>query len=149
MTYTLAFDTEERRTFLYALAMAKDDAAWKLFDRLIDLEKPYPSPALPQSGTEAARAVLAPPAPTDYFASDRKGNIPVVAPKGAEFAVRRIVGTAKTAKFMKVILANHGQANCFDSQLWPMIEKQDGKEAGLWISKSADGKYLNIVGVRQ
>ena len=131
--------------------MAKYDAAWKLFDRLIDLEKPYPasSPALPQSGTDAARAVLAPPAPTDYFARDRKGNIPAVAPEGAEFAVHKIVGTAKTAKFLRVILANHGQANCFDSQLWPLIEKHDGQEAGLWIKKSEDERYQNVVGVRQ
>lgn len=107
------------------------------------------NPANPASGTDAARAVLAPPAPSDYFARDRKGNVLMTAPNGAEFQVLKIVGTAKTTKFLKVVLANRGSANCFDTQLWPLIEKQDGKEAGLWIQKSADGKYLNIVGVRQ
>jgi hypothetical protein len=107
------------------------------------------APALPQKGgTAPAHAILAPPAPTDYFARDRKGNVPMTAPEGAEFAVRKIVGTAKTAKFLKIILANSATANCFDPQIWPVLERQEGKETGLWIKKSEDGKYLNVVGVR-
>ena len=104
------------------------------------------------SGAAPAHAILSPPAPTDYFARNRKGDTPTKAPEGAVFCERQIVGTAKTGKYLKVILQHDGvgaaTANCFDSQLWPILERHQGKRAGLWLLQSSDGKYWNLVGVR-
>jgi hypothetical protein len=100
------------------------------------------------SGAGAARAILAPPAPTDYFAKLRNGDVPMTPPDGAELSTCEIVGTAKTEKYLKVILKNKGQANCFDRDLWQMIENRKGQPVGLWIKPTDDGKYKNVVGVR-
>lgn len=99
-------------------------------------------------GTAPAHAILGRSPSQTLFARDRKGDSPTSAPTGAELGTYRIVGTAKTAKYLKVILANKGTANCFDSALWPLIEKREGQDCELWLTKSTDGKYLNIVGVR-
>jgi hypothetical protein len=116
-------------------------------------DAPVPAPADLSAnqygrGAQDARAILSPQSQTDYFARDRKGNLLVEAPEGATLQKLGIVGTAKTSKFLKVILRNAGTANCFDPQLWPILERHEGKEAGLWIKPSDDGKYKNVVGVR-
>lgn len=106
-----------------------------------------------QTGTEVARAVLKPPTPVppqmrDYFAAERNGNIPTVAPKGAHLQLLDIQATKESLdrKHLKVIFKG-GKANCFDRELWPYISKQTGNVAvGLWIVEKGD--YLNIVGVR-
>lgn len=102
-------------------------------------------------------AVFHPSAPVpcearDYFARDRKGNIPPGPPEGAELKAVKIVGTnelaSKTAgksPFLKVIFSG-GQAACFDAALWPHIVKKTGQDAELYFVKS--GSYWNIVGVR-
>ena len=111
-------------------------------------DTPAPHPQTETGGTEAARAVLA-PTPVDTFARTRKGDVQLTAPEGAEFSMPGIVGRAKTEKYLKVILAHAGTANCFDPELRALIEKFDGKKPlGLWIKKSDNGKYQNIVGVR-
>ena len=88
----------------------------------------------------------------DYFARDRKGNVPPGPPEGAELQTVKIVGAQEMASktpgknsFLKVVF-NGGQAACFDSALWPHIIKQTGLDAILYVAKS--GNYLNIVGVR-
>jgi hypothetical protein len=120
------------------------------------------------SGTDAARAVLASSSPSpnaeiqrgvtphDYFAVDRKGNIPQQAPSGAELQTVSVVSAQERpdnkGKHLQVIFAGSpraagsGKANCFDPQLWPLIKKAQGHDAQLWIAES--GNYLNIVGVR-
>jgi hypothetical protein len=109
----------------------------------------------PTGGVAAAAAVLAPPAPQpkDYFAADRDGNIPMTPPKGAELKTVRILQAdekpGKNGQFLAVIFTG-GKGSCFDKGLWNGIKNRANKdsELGLWISKSADGKYQNIVGVR-
>lgn len=83
----------------------------------------------------------------DYFARDRKGNVPKSAPAGATLQTVRIQGTTESVdrKHLKVIYAG-GKANCFDRELWPRIVRQSGQDAQLWILES--GNFLNIVGVR-
>ena len=107
----------------------------------------------PKSGTDAARAVLKPPTPVppqphDYFAADRSGNVPAVAPKGAQLQFLDVQATKESIdrKHLKVVFKG-GKANCFDRQLWPHIVRQTG-HAGvpLWITVKGD--YMNIVGVR-
>jgi hypothetical protein len=109
---------------------------------------PNPNANAQNSGTEAARAVLAPPAPTDYFARDRKGNVLVAPPKGSEEKSVRILqaneSTEGTPRLSVVFTG--GKGNCFDSQLWELIKRRVGQDTTLWIAKS--GNYLNIVGVR-
>jgi hypothetical protein len=120
----------------------------------------------PASGTEAARAVLAPPMvdptrATDYFQRDKKGNVLMAAPDGAELSRVKIVSAQKFSKagkapYLKVIFAAGvtidgktrpaGQANCFDQDLWPPIKNREGQVAALWIQES--GNYLNVVGIR-
>src|SRR5271166_946398 len=79
----------------------------------------------------------------------RHAELRSLGPEGAEFSMPGIVGREKTEKYLKVILAHAGTANCFDPELRALIEKFDGKKPlGLWIKKSDNGKYQNIVGVR-
>jgi hypothetical protein len=107
----------------------------------------------PSSGTEAARAVLKPPTPVppqlqDYFAADRKGNIPTVAPAGAQLQFVDVIATTESVdrKHLKVTFKG-GKANCFDRALWPHIVRHTGKiGVPLWIIEKGD--YLNVVGVR-
>jgi hypothetical protein len=107
----------------------------------------------PKSGSEAARAVLAPAPVTthDYFAADRKGNIPLKPPTGATLQTVDILTTAESPdrKHLKVVFKGEGKAskaNCFDRELWPHIVRRTGASAQMWIVES--GNYLNIVGVR-
>ena len=115
------------------------------------------NPALaPNSGTEAARAVLAPPAAPpagilvrderDYFTRDRKGNAPSLPPDGAELKTLTVLQAKESAdkKYLTVVFQG-GKANCFDPALWPRIVKGASQQA-LWLTKS--DKYINIVGVR-
>jgi hypothetical protein len=46
------------------------------------------------------------------------------------------------------VIFTGGKANCFDSQLWGAIKNRVNQDAQLWLKKSDDGKYTNIVGVR-
>jgi len=115
--------------------------------RRMGQQKDDPHMANAASGAAPAHAILSPPAPTDYFAADRSGKIPTTPPKKAELWEKQtIVGSTDKGKYLKVIIPQHS-ANCFDKQLWPFLAGA-GKEVGLWILKSDDGKYLNIVGVR-
>ena len=169
-TFTVTYTSEQRLTVLYALGFMRamlgnmgtgmfdvSDVRDSVTNLIGDMTK---APGV-DSGTDAARAILqpaAPPAPTahsprDYFAADRKGNAPSVAPDGAELQPATIVSAQekKSAKgaYLAVIYnvaGKGGKANCFDPALWPHITARQGKSAELWIAES--GNYLNIVGVR-
>ena len=163
--FTITLGAEERFSvlvglgFLWAQLGNAPDAITKPIAVLID--KLTTTPGVDQSqaaaqpnqrtiasGAAPAHAILAPPEPTDYFARNRKGDIQVEPPTGAELSTHEIVGTAKTEKYLKVILKGKGQANCFDRDLWQMLENRKGQAVGLWIKPSEDGKYQNLVGVR-
>ena len=103
-----------------------------------------------QALAQAPPPVPAQPAPArtvDYFAADRKGNIPESAPDQAELQRVKITACTESVdrKYLKVSYIG-GKANCFDRELWPRIKPFIGKEAQLWIAEK--GSYLNIVGVR-
>lgn len=178
-TFSLALSDTDRLAILSALGFSSMYLHAKMtpelhsdwvtpIDRLIATLSSAPghdsSSALPQSGTDAARAVLAPPAPTDHFAASRKGDIPVSAPDGAELSSVKIVSAQPTHSkkaggqdYLAVIFAAGttadgrvrpaGKASCFDKQLWRFIQNRENQAASLWIMES--GNYLNIVGVRQ
>lgn len=126
------------------------------------LEKLMTTPSQDSQKTSAAFAELVLPPPTtaigkaysgplDYFAADRKGNVPITPPTGAELETVSIVSAQEKAsakgKYLQVIFGGaRGKANCFDPQLWPHLKKAQGHDAQVWIAES--GNYLNIVGVR-
>jgi hypothetical protein len=131
----------------------------------------------PNSGTDAARAVLAPmaqprepqrgetitygPAQQDYFAADRKGNISTNPPTGAELAVVPIVSAQEKpsakGKFLQVIF---GMSAAGTGAARTLSGKANCFDVSLWphIKKAQGheaqlwivekGDYLNIVGVR-
>ena len=165
-TFTLQFTEEERTATLYALGFffkaMRDTVAGGRLEKLEyklqhaiadDCRDVLPQP---NSGTEAARAVLAPPAAPpagilvrderDYFARDRKGNTPALPPDGAELKTVQVLQAKESAdkKYLTVVFQG-GKANCFDSALWPRIVKGPSVQS-LWLTKS--DKYTNIVGVR-
>jgi hypothetical protein len=174
-TFTITLDDADRLAVLTALGFAQMITPVKLrrpvtelIDRL-SAANGQDAPADPlRSGTEAARAVLSPPpaaspVPTtmDYFQRDKKGNLQMSAPDGAELSQVKIVSATKFAKagkapYMQVLFAAGvtfdgrvrpaGKANCFDPDLWNPIKNREGQVASLWIAES--GSYLNIVGVR-
>jgi hypothetical protein len=163
-TYTLTI-TESERT---ALAKSLGMLTTKLINAPIFVEAP-------SGGTQAARAVLSPPAQTppqsspaaaaptapvieqrDRWARDRKGN-ELAWPEGT---VTREVNLSKTEQkkprkeggkeYLKVTWESDTRgfvdANCFDNKLWPWLINQTGKRTTLYLMKS--GEYLNVVGVR-
>jgi len=158
--FTYTWNAEKRFSVLVALGamwtrlantpeQAKIEA---LIEELIATPGQDSSPALPhpQGGTAAARAVLA-PTPKDYFAADRQGNIPSTPPTAATLQTPvTILQTNEKGAYLGVIFSG-GTGNCFDKQLWPALKNRanDAKPVGLWVKKSDDGKYNNIVGVRQ
>jgi len=109
--------------------------------------------AKPNSGTETAKAILSPPpaqprTTTDYFAKDRKGNIPVTPPKDAQLRtvnILQIKEVNRTTPYMEVIFTG-GKGNCFDKALWPLLKKHEGRAVQIWTTVS--DKYTNVVGVR-
>jgi hypothetical protein len=168
-TFTVTLDDADRLAVLTALGFAAVITPVKLrrpVNELIDRLSGAEGQDAAQSGTEAARAVLAPPMvdptrATDYFQRDKKGNVLMAAPDGAELSRVKIVSAQKLAKtgkapYLKVIFAAGvtidgktrpaGQANCFDQDLWPPIKNRENQVAALWIQES--GNYLNVVGVR-
>lgn len=157
-TYTVIV-TESERT---ALAKTLGGLVTKLINAPIFVESPT-------GGTQAARAVLAPPTASpaaahppapielrDRWARDRKGS-ELPNPEGS---VSREVTIWKTEQkpakkangktFLKVTWQSQERgyvdANCFDSQLFPWLIKQTGQKTTLYLVKS--GEYLNVVGVR-
>jgi hypothetical protein len=120
--------------------------------------------AYADTAISAARAVFAPPqpaAPMDYFQRDKKGNLQMSAPDGAELSQVKLLSAQKFAKtgkapYLQVLFAAGttvdgrvrpaGKANCFDPDLWNPIKNREGQVASLWIQES--GNYLNVVGVR-
>jgi hypothetical protein len=163
-TYTITI-TEAERT---ALARVLGLLVTKLTSAPVSVEAP-------SGGTQAARAVLSPPAQTppqsspaaaaptapvieqrDRWARDRKGN-ELAFPEGT---VTREVHLSKTEQkqprkaggkeFLKVTWQSDSRgfvdANCFDNKLWPWLINQTGKRTTLYLMKS--GEYLNVVGVR-
>jgi hypothetical protein len=114
--------------------------------------------ASPTGGAAAAHAVLAPPAPHDYFAANKKGDVPMTPPDGAELSNVKIVSAQQLRgkEYLTVIFQAGitldgkarpaGKANCFDKGLWSAIKNRENQIASLWIMES--GNYLNIVGVR-
>jgi hypothetical protein len=164
-TFTITISAEERTAALIGLGwlwkaienspLGIREPIEELIDKITNTPGTEPGQVIAQpshqtmaSGAGAAHAILAPPAPTDYFAKLRNGDVPMTPPDGAELSTCEIVGTAKTEKYLKVILKNKGQANCFDRDLWQMIENRKGQPVGLWIKPTDDGKYKNVVGVR-
>lgn len=155
-TFTITYTAEERFMllvglgFMWAQLNTAPDEITKPITGLIEKLTRTPGQDAPHAttGSSAAHAILSPPAPGDYFVRNKRGDVLVEAPEGAKLHSYGVVGTAKNGKFLKVILANAGTANCFDSQLWPMIERHQGKDLQLWIKPSEDGRFQNIVGVR-
>jgi hypothetical protein len=83
----------------------------------------------------------------DHFARAKDGTVPTVPPKDAELQIVKIVRATLSGNkdFLRVI-SGGGAANCFDSNLFPLIV--EGREVGLYLLRSRSGKYTNIVGVR-
>lgn len=123
----------------------------------------------PSGGTQHARAVLSPPpespaaarpSPTpvdlrDRWARDRKG-VELPNPDGCYPAEITIWKTEqKPAKkaggppYLKVTWQSpdrgYVDANCFDSQLFPWLIKQQGQRTKIYLLKA--GEYRNVVGV--
>jgi hypothetical protein len=111
------------------------------------------------ASSESAAFIKLEPEPTDYFAANKKGDIPANAPDGAELSHVKLVSAQQPRgkEYLTVIFAAGytadgvvrpaGKANCFDKQLWRFIQNRENQTASLWIM--ASGNYLNIVGVRQ
>jgi hypothetical protein len=162
--FTLQFDDDERLMMLSALGYASipiidKPQCWvikQLIRKLSDVRADANRAANPQSGTEAAKAVLAPPEQgnREKFEDDRNGEPQTSPPEGAELKTVRILQadedlTKTGAPILKVIFSG-GKANCFAKSLWGSIKPKAASQAdlGLWLLRSKDGKYLNIVGVR-
>jgi len=163
-TYTIAL-TESERT---AMARVLGALVTKLINAPLQIDE------APNGGTQAARAVLAPPPqnplspspaaahpPTpelrDRWARDRKGN-DVPNPEGCE-SVERYISKLEDKpladKRARMIVGwpsptGNGfvEASCFDSKLFPwlILRQKSGEKTVLHVVKK--GKYLNIVGVR-
>jgi len=163
-TYTITI-TESERT---ALARALGLFVAKLTSAPVFVEASA-------GGTQAARAVLSPPAtasptaqpsghlpPTpietrDRWTRDRKGN-EVPNPLGCHVASVVLWRTeqkkGKTGEYLKVSFSEphqgHSDASCFDAQLFPWLIKEAQERRGQpsTVYLTENGKYLNIVGVR-
>ena len=165
-TFTITLSDEQRLTVINALSfslgqLAVHPVTAAVREPIIQLIGQLSEAKGKDSGAEAARAILQPihqpNPPVDYFARDRKGNVPMNPPEGAELRNVRIIQAtevpAKSGKagFLQVIFSaanpkDGGKANCFESQLWNAIRNRLNQPAELWILQS--GNYLNIVGVR-
>ena len=151
-TYTITLTETERTLLARALGLF----VAKLTNAPVFVEAP-------SGGTQAARAVLSPPAqtpptppaaaapvppvpePRDRWARDRKGS-EVSMPEG--YAARE-VNICKTEQkqprkqggkpYLKVTWQSEGRgfvdANCFDSQLWPWLIGQSGRRTTIYIVK--------------
>jgi hypothetical protein len=163
-TFNFVLNDEKRLTMLYALGFMFHhvaDAPAGVKEPVVQLINELTvaggkEPAVENSGTEATKAPSSSGA-VDYFAVDRKGNVPRKPPDGAELQSVRIVSAVPKGKYLQVIFGSSepgekitktlgGKANCFDESLWPRIKQAQGQKLGLWILES--GNYLNIVGVR-
>ena len=158
-TYTVTITESERAL----LAKGLGALVTKLINAPIFVESP-------SGGTQAARAVLSPPslpaavpAPTqppieqhDRWARDRKGQ-ELPNPEGCVtrevtiWKTEQKAGKKPTGKpYLKVTWQSQDRgyidANCFDSQLFPWLIKQQGQKTTVYLVKSGD--YLNVVGVR-
>lgn len=165
--FNMELNDEKRLTLLYALGFmyrevceAPGDVKTPVVNLIHELSALQGRDvAVPTNGgTEAAKAILQPPATataqavTEKFQRDRKGNAQTSPPEGSALKTVRILqadeDTTRTgAPVLKVIFAG-GKANCFEPQLWDWIKERAAKQEslGLWIAKS--GVYQNIVGVR-
>jgi hypothetical protein len=164
-TYTITITETERTAFAKVLG----GLVTKLINAPIFVEAPA-------GGTQAARAVLSPPstqrpanAPAppavvpvsnpipemhDRWQRDRKGH-EVPWPKGCEEVERVIAKTEQKDKYLRVSWLAVGpnargymNANCFDQKLWPWLIKQTGTKTTMYLLKSDDGKFTNVVGLR-
>jgi len=167
--YTLT--AEERNLTMIALgtlcAVARTgevmSVALGLIQRLAD-ERPLPTAP---SGTDQAKAILAPPAESsadahqyqlrDRWARDRNGNPITEMPKGAEtftVDVKAMVRKDSSGKERMIVTFTkpEGQgffeASAWDPELFPFLATRVKQRSTLYIQTSKDGKYLNIVGVR-
>ena len=167
-TYTLTISESERT----AMAKVLGGLVTKLINAPIFVESPTGGTAAARavlsSPPPTSQADELPPSPPsghvppqtpqqrDRWARDRKGN-EVPMPDG--YAAREVTiwkTEQKPAKkeggkpFLKVTWQSQDRgyvdANCFDSQLFPWLIKQQGQRTTIYLVKS--GQYLNVVGVR-
>jgi hypothetical protein len=180
-TYTLSLSEADRQMLVWCMGLMipnlrhetirllNPDEFMNLAQRL-QTAKPDQRAINAASGTDHARAILAPPpaqvpavaskpapiAARDRWARDRKGN-ELPNPDGCtsgEVNIWKVEQKppkrANGKPYMKVTWQSkergYVDANCFDSQLFPWLIGQQGKPTVLYLVRS--GEYLNVVGVR-
>ena len=145
---------------LYFLHAPADQAAtlslfrkvFNLADQLRVHDFPSTTPTQKPAGAAlpAARATTAPVELRDRWAKDRQGNEAPWA--NADSHTAAIWKLENKTKYLRVTWQGgrdgYLNANCFDKDLWPLLDaaKESGKQCTFYTVTS--GKYLNLVGIR-
>jgi hypothetical protein len=148
-TFQITLTDEERRKF----AELASFLSGKLMNASPFIDSP-PQPAVSPGANPAAASTSQPGTEVrDRWAKDRKGN-EVVGPEGSWGTPVTILKTEKKSSYLRVSWqapsSGYVNANCFDRDLWAHIEtaKAAGAITTVYLLKSSDGKYLNLVGIR-
>jgi hypothetical protein len=155
-TYTITITETERAAYAKVLG----GFVTKLVNAPVQVDAASPSAS---SGTDAARALLSPPAAApappiaarDRWARDRKGNeTPPKEYQTVEAKIWKVErkdlpdNTPRMRVTWPAPTTGYVDANCFDDRLFPWLSAgaSNGQVTTLHIVRS--GKYTNVVGVR-
>lgn len=155
--FSITMTDEERRAAIHGLKIFMD----AMLNAKVQIEdKPHAETA---KGPEppADRPRPTPIEPVDRWARNPQG---AATPHPEGCVEHKLVTVWKTeqrkprndpsgAPFLKVTWAVPGgngyiDANCFDTQLWPWIEKVKAENQRTTLYVKQSGKYLNLVGIR-
>ena len=182
-SYTITFSAEERRALIMAAGHTYPEIPpaglfitapqfLELSKKLMDA-RPDAQAARQQSGTAAAAAIAAPPAPAngesraeferdrfgtagpvekiDRWSADRKGNrqAPDVfdSKNLVVTSVTHVPRSGEKAEFWRIQFRGF-KANCFDKEIAAFLTAAAQKQDAMTVYVKASGNYTNVVGVR-